>query len=238
MPSTGCEAAPRKVRAAPAVGPIDAVDAPGRLPAQAAPYPREPAGAAALAAGTPSPRRRRATPVRTPRRRRRDRGRHVRRRLLLVHGAALRQARRRASRRRRATWAARSATRPTRRSRAGVTGHAEVVQVVYDPAKVSYEKLLEVFWAQHRPDGEGPPVLRHGHAVPHRDLRPRRCAAEGGRSVEGRAGEVQAVQGADRHADRAGRRVLAGRGLPPGLLPQEPGTTTATTATAAGATRG
>jgi peptide-methionine (S)-S-oxide reductase len=29
---------------------------------------------------------------------------------------------------------------------AGVTGHTEVVQVVYDPAKVSYEKLLEAFW--------------------------------------------------------------------------------------------
>jgi peptide-methionine (S)-S-oxide reductase len=29
---------------------------------------------------------------------------------------------------------------------AGGTGHTEVVQVVYDPAKVSYEKLLEVFW--------------------------------------------------------------------------------------------
>jgi len=29
---------------------------------------------------------------------------------------------------------------------AGRTGHAEVVQVEYDPAKVSYEKLLEAFW--------------------------------------------------------------------------------------------
>ena len=29
---------------------------------------------------------------------------------------------------------------------AGGTGHAEVVRVVFDPAKVSYEKLLQVFW--------------------------------------------------------------------------------------------
>lgn len=28
----------------------------------------------------------------------------------------------------------------------GTTGHTEAVQVVYDPAKVSYEKLLQVFW--------------------------------------------------------------------------------------------
>lgn len=29
---------------------------------------------------------------------------------------------------------------------AGITGHTEAVRVVYDPAKVSYERLLEVFW--------------------------------------------------------------------------------------------
>ena len=29
---------------------------------------------------------------------------------------------------------------------AGGTGHAEVVQVVFDPARVSYERLLDVFW--------------------------------------------------------------------------------------------
>ena len=34
---------------------------------------------------------------------------------------------------------------------AGTTGHAEVVQVVYDPKQVSYEKLLEVFWVNIDP---------------------------------------------------------------------------------------
>ena len=29
---------------------------------------------------------------------------------------------------------------------AGTTGHAEAVQILYDPAQVSYERLLEVFW--------------------------------------------------------------------------------------------
>ena len=33
----------------------------------------------------------------------------------------------------------------------GTTGHAEALQVVYDPAKVTYEKLLEVFWVNIDP---------------------------------------------------------------------------------------
>jgi len=31
------------------------------------------------------------------------------------------------------------------------TGHAEVVQVEYDPAQVTYDALLDVFWANHNP---------------------------------------------------------------------------------------
>ncbi len=33
----------------------------------------------------------------------------------------------------------------------GQTGHAEVIQVRYDPAKISYEKLLDLFWRAHDP---------------------------------------------------------------------------------------
>ena len=44
---------------------------------------------------------------------------------------------------------------------AGLTGHAESVRVVYNPALVSYETLLSVFWHAHDPtqvDRQGPDI--------------------------------------------------------------------------------
>jgi peptide-methionine (S)-S-oxide reductase len=47
-------------------------------------------------------------------------------------------------------------TNPTYREvSSGTTGHAEAVQVVYDPKKVAYEKLLEVFWLNVDPTDAG-----------------------------------------------------------------------------------
>ena len=43
----------------------------------------------------------------------------------------------------------------------GNTGHAEVVEVQYDPSEVSYEELLEMFWKVHDPttlNRQGPDV--------------------------------------------------------------------------------
>ena len=45
---------------------------------------------------------------------------------------------------------------------AGTTGHTEAVQIVYDPAKVSYQKLLEVFWRNIDPTTPNAHFCDHG----------------------------------------------------------------------------
>ena len=50
----------------------------------------------------------------------------------------------------------------------GRTGHAEVVRVEYDPARVSYDALLDTFWHSHDPtqlDRQGPDVGKQYRSV-------------------------------------------------------------------------
>ena len=72
----------------------------------------------------------------------------------------------------------------------GDTGHAEAVEVAYDPESVSYENLLEAFWQMHDPtqkDRQGPDVgSQYRSAIFFRDEAQRAAAEESRRRAQER----------------------------------------------------
>ena len=71
---------------------------------------------------------------------------------------------------------------------AGKTGHAEAVEIVYDPAKISYAKLLEVFWHNIDPITPNAQFCDHGTqyraAIFYHDETQRRLAEESKQALE------------------------------------------------------
>jgi peptide-methionine (S)-S-oxide reductase len=65
------------------------------------------------------------------------------------------------------------------------TGHAEVVEVTYDPDQVPYERLLAVFWAEHDPtqvNRQGPDIGSQYRSVIFVHDPEQRAAAEASRA--------------------------------------------------------
>jgi peptide-methionine (S)-S-oxide reductase len=68
----------------------------------------------------------------------------------------------------------------------GKTGHAEVVRVVYDPAVISYERLLKTFWESHDPTQgyrQGNDIGTQYRSVIHTHSDAQRTAAEATRAA-------------------------------------------------------
>ena len=82
--------------------------------------------------------------------------------MFLVHGASLRRTSRRGLRHVRIYG--RHEKQPTYEEvSSGTTGHAESVQVLFDPRKVGYAKLLEVYWHNVDPTVQDQQFCDHGH---------------------------------------------------------------------------
>ena len=71
---------------------------------------------------------------------------------------------------------------------AGTTGHAESVQVVYDPARIDYQRLLDVFWHNVDPTTPDRQFCDEGHqyrtAIFYHDETQHRLAEESKRALE------------------------------------------------------
>ena len=103
----------------------------------------------------------------------------------------------------------------------GTTGHVETVEVHYDPAKVSYAKLLDIYWHRIDPTQVGGQACDTGDEYrsmifTHDAVQQRQAQAY--KDALRASGTFHA---ADRGADRQGRPVLRGRGLPPVLHQEE-----------------
>ena len=101
----------------------------------------------------------------------------------------------------------------------GETGHAEVVQVTYDPARVTYDELLSVFWSVHNPtqlNRQGPDVgSNYRSVIFYHDAEQGQDSPEIQRRTPGLR-QVRVWQ--DRHCHPAGNGVLAGRRVSPAVF--------------------
>src|SRR5881409_2625158 len=80
----------------------------------------------------------------------------------------------------------------------GQTGHLESVQVVYDPRRIAYERLVDAFWHDIDPTQADGQFCDHGPeyhtAIFYRDTAQHRVAAASRRALEGRFGQTIATK--------------------------------------------
>ena len=109
----------------------------------------------------------------------------------------------------------------------GKTGHAETVLVAYDPAKVTIEELLKVFWEAHDPTQgmrQGNDIGTTYRSAFYYTTPEQKAAFEASRDgVPGGADPAPVRRDHHRGAlGRGRRRVLLRRGLPPAVPAQGP----------------
>ena len=99
------------------------------------------------------------------------------------------------------------------------TGHAEVTEIVFDPAKISYDKLLEVFWQAHDPTT----LNRQGadEGTSYRSIILYRDEKQKLEAEKSKLAAQADFKHPDCHRNCAAQEILQGRGLSPAILRQQ-----------------
>ena len=96
-------------------------------------------------------------------------------------------------------------------------GHAEAIEIIYDPTQTDYPRPAGVLLPDPRSDDEEPAGQRRRHQLPVGDLLHRRRAEARRAGHHRRRRGVRAVAGQGRHGGDACGRLLGGRARAPGL---------------------
>jgi peptide-methionine (S)-S-oxide reductase len=105
----------------------------------------------------------------------------------------------------------------------GETGHAEVVEIIYDPSEISYSQLLDVFWKIHDPttlNRQGPDIgLQYRSVIfyhtPEQEKQAKKSKEQLNSSGKFNRDIVTAIEGADTfyRAEKYHQKYLEKRGL-------------------------
>ncbi len=100
----------------------------------------------------------------------------------------------------------------------GTTGHVEAVRVIFNPAEITYDQLLEIFWSLHTQAQTAPEGSASGYRGGRSSFTIPRSKGKG-RIIPAKSDGLRDIRGyGGNNCNRPGNSILPGRRISPAVL--------------------